>query len=170
MKTVASPQQNNAISAVSNTSRKSGRLLVILCALAWGLSSCGDSSTGSNGGNGNGNGEIGPEPTFDNVQLIFANNCAPCHINSAQNGVRLNTYDNVMESVSSQYGANVVQPGDADSSPLVDKIESEPQFGERMPQGGPYLSSQRINQIREWINNGANNDQSSGNNGGGNGY
>ncbi len=105
----------------------------------------------------NDNNEIGMEPTFSNVQMIFAQNCGACHTSDSQNGVRLNNYNNVINSVGDQYGIEVVQPGDAEGSPLIDKIESNPQFGSRMPENGPYLPSDRINQIKEWINQGAEN-------------
>lgn len=125
--------------------------------------SCGGNSTGidDDGGNGNGGGngidEIGTEPTFSNVGQIFQTTCSPCHISETTNGVRLNTYNNVMNSEGAQYGMNVVVAGDADGSPLVDKIEPSPQFGVRMPEGGPYLSNERIAQIRQWIEDGAEN-------------
>lgn len=127
------------------------------------LYGCGDSSTGpANGGNSGGNNnngeeEIGSEPTFSNVRMIFQQNCGNCHIGGTTNGVRLDSYTNVMESVGNQYGIEVVQPGNADDSPLVDKIEPNPSFGDRMPQDGPFLSTERINQIKEWIDEGAEN-------------
>jgi hypothetical protein len=141
------------------------------------LSGCGESTTGANDngtngtGNGTGNGgpEIGTAPTFDNVGQLFLSYCADCHTGTRQSGVRLNTYTNVIESVGDQYGRLVVQPGDAANSPLVEKIESSnPAFGVRMPEDGPYLSSQRIDQIKEWINDGAENNQGNGQSGGGN--
>lgn len=137
-------------------------LFALICSLALLLVSCGDNSTGPNGGNGGGNGngngnEIGTEPTFSNVLQIFEANCGGCHIGSSTSGVQLDSYDNVINSVGNQYGENVVNPGDAANSPLVDKIEASPQQGDRMPQGGSPLSSDRIAQIREWIDNGAEN-------------
>ena len=135
--------------------------VTLLFFLLIGVVACSDSSTGTddngnNNGDPNGN-EIGPEPTFTNVQMIFNENCGSCHIGGSTNGVRLDSYNNVIESVGDQYGIAVIQPNDADGSPLVDKIESNPDFGDRMPQGGPFLSTERINQIREWIDNGAQN-------------
>ncbi|HMB41360.1 MAG TPA: cytochrome c [Balneolaceae bacterium] len=128
------------------------------------LSACSDSGMTSTDNDNddmdpieNGGDEIGSEPVFTNIQAIFEQNCASCHIGSSTNGVRLDSYENVIESVGDQYGTNVVQPGDADNSPLVDKIEPNPQFGNRMPQGGPFLSQERIDQIRSWINQGAEN-------------
>lgn len=143
-------------------------IITLFCAIGFVMVGCSDNSTGTNGGgggngNGNGNGgggnEIGTDPTFTNVQLIFEESCggAACHIGEQRNGVRLDSYDNVINSEGSNYGKLVVQPSDADGSPLVDKIEPDPDIGNRMPQGGPYLSDERINQIRDWIDNGAEN-------------
>ena len=91
------------------------------------------------------------------MQQIFEASCGggSCHIETSTNGVRLNSYSNVINSQGAQYGELVVQPGDADGSPLVDKIEPNPQFGTRMPQTGDFLSDERIDQIRTWINEGA---------------
>lgn len=140
-------------------------LLILIVATTLALGSCGGSSTDSNGGNGNDNGngnggnEIGTEPTFTNVQQIFEQSCggSGCHVGERTNGVRLDGYDNVMESEGQQYGELVVQAGDADGSPLVDKIETNPEFGVRMPEDGNFLSDDRIDQIKEWIDNGAEN-------------
>ncbi len=48
-----------------------------------------------------------------------------------------------------------VVPGKADSSHIVQKISPNPPFGDRMPQGGPYLSAGTIQLIRTWIDQGA---------------
>lgn len=144
-------------------------LLLIFClTFTFTVSGCGGDTTGTDtdpngsGNNGGGGGvEIGTSPTFDNVGLLFLNNCGTCHTSQQESGVRLNTYTNVIESVGDQYGILVVQPGDADGSPLIDKIESDnPEKGDRMPDGGPFLSTERINQIKAWIDNGAENDES----------
>jgi hypothetical protein len=136
--------------------------LVLLCSLGMILASCGgDSSTGPNGGNGGngGNGNEPPsEPTFSNVEDIFNSSCggSGCHIGERTNGVRLDSYNNVTESEGAQYGELVVQANDADGSPLVDKIEPSPEHGQRMPVGGT-LSDNQISLIREWIDEGAQN-------------
>ncbi len=133
------------------------------------LSSCSDSGTGTdNNSNGSGNGggggggsnTIGTAPTFDNVGQILAGSCGDCHTSQQESGVRVNTYDNLMNSVGVQYGRNIVDPGSADTSPLIDKIEPNPEIGDRMPEDGTPLSNARIDQIRTWINNGAENDGS----------
>lgn len=52
------------------------------------------------------------------------------------------------------HGAAVI-PGDAASSILAQKISATPPFGDRMPQGGPYLADSIQQVIRTWINQGA---------------
>lgn len=134
---------------------------LLICCIGLLFAACSGSSTGSNGGgNGGGNGNtIGTEPTFTNVQQIFQQSCSGsnCHINQHTNGVRLDTYQNVTESQGIDYGEQIVQPGNADGSPLVDKIEPNPDIPPRMPEDGDYLSDERIDQIRTWIDNGAEN-------------
>lgn len=130
-------------------------LVIMSCSSSGGTDPYDNDPTDDN--NNNNNNEIGVEPTFSNVQMIFTQNCGNCHIGASENGVRLDSYDNVINSVGDQYGTEVVQPGDADASPLIDKIEPDPQFGSRMPEDGPFLSSDRIDQIKEWINQGAEN-------------
>lgn len=130
-------------------------LLIMSCSSSGGTDPYSDDPNDDD--NNNNNNQIGMEPTFANVQMIFTQNCGNCHIGSRENGVRLDSYENVINSVGDQYGTEVVQPGDADASPLVDKIEPNPEFGSRMPEDGPFLSSDRINQIKEWINQGAEN-------------
>lgn len=135
------------------------KLLFVLCSLVLITVSCGDSSTGVNGDEGEDS--IGTEPTFDNIQQLFTNYCGDCHIGNRTNGVRLDSYQNVMESEGDLYGDFIIEEGNAAGSPLVDKIEPNPQQGSRMPQGGPFLSDERIEQIKQWIDKGAENDQSS---------
>jgi hypothetical protein len=89
----------------------------------------------------------------DDIQPIFNARCTSCHGN--QSGVTLTSYEATMESVGDQYERLIVVPGDPDQSPLVDKIEANPEFGSRMPQGGT-LSSEQIGLIRQWIAEGAN--------------
>lgn len=52
-----------------------------------------------------------------------------------------------------------VAPGDSDASYLVRKLEGAAGItGVRMPQGGPYLSTAEIDEVRSWIDAGALND------------
>lgn len=89
------------------------------------------------------------------IQPIFSSYCVSCH--GGQSGVTLSSYEAVMNSIGQQYGSSIVVPGDANASPIVDKISnSSPEHGVRMPQNGPpYLSSNQISLIVDWINEGA---------------
>ncbi|MAL16946.1 MAG: hypothetical protein CL670_07815 [Balneola sp.] len=89
----------------------------------------------------------------DDIQPIFNSRCTSCH--GGQSGVTLTSYNATMESIGTQYDKLIVIPGQPDASPLVDKIEPNPEFGVRMPQGGA-LSADQISLIRQWISEGAN--------------
>jgi mono/diheme cytochrome c family protein len=86
------------------------------------------------------------------IQPIFNASCTSCHGNNG--GVSLTSYAALMGSVGNNYGSNLVVAGNPDASGLVDKIEPDPQHGNRMPVGG-QLSSDQINLIRQWITEGA---------------
>ena len=88
------------------------------------------------------------------IQPIFTGNCTACH--GGTSGVTLSSYQAVMNSVGDQYSRLVIVPENPSDSPLYDKISTNnPQFGSRMPQGGPPLSSDDIEAIRQWIEEGA---------------
>lgn len=90
------------------------------------------------------------------IQPIFTGSCNGCH-SQGQNSFNSSSYATVMASVSpsNRYNKKHVIAGDADGSPLVDKIEPAPEHGSQMPQGGS-LSDEQINLIRQWISEGAN--------------
>ncbi len=89
------------------------------------------------------------------IQPIFNSNCNACH-SAGQNSFNSSSYSAVIASTSpsNRYNRNHVIPNDAAGSPLVDKIEPNPQFGSRMPRGG-QLTTDEINKIKQWINEGA---------------
>ena len=99
----------------------------------------------------------GPVSFAQDIQPIFSSSCggAGCHINQQTNGVELTNYAQVMNSIGVQYGAAIVDPGAPDGSPLVDKVEANPEFGVRMPQNRAPLSAQQVSLIRTWIEEGA---------------
>ncbi|MTI86626.1 MAG: hypothetical protein FH748_01515 [Balneolaceae bacterium] len=103
--------------------------------------------------------DIDPEDISyaDDIQPIFNQSCggSGCHVGSAQNNVDLSSYSSTINSVGASYGINIVAPGDPDGSPLVDKIESNPDKGSRMPLTGGFLSANQIATIRAWIEAGA---------------
>ncbi len=51
-----------------------------------------------------------------------------------------------------------IRPGDPANSYLYRKINGVGITGDRMPQGGPYLSDTQIALVRDWIRRGAPND------------
>lgn len=94
----------------------------------------------------------------EDILPIFGGFCSGvgCHVGERTNGVRLDSYERVTTSVGLQYGALIVVPGDAASSPIIDKITVNPDFGVRMPFGRAPLSAEQIDLIRTWIDEGAN--------------
>lgn len=92
------------------------------------------------------------------IQPIFSSSCAGsgCHIPNSTNGVNLSSYEDVMNSIGLSYNTHIVDPGNADGSPIVDKITSDPEFGARMPLTGGYLTNEEIELIKAWIEGGAN--------------
>jgi hypothetical protein len=122
---------------------------------------------GGNGGNGNGGTPetVISDPSFSTViQPIFSNNCAVsgCHNSTAQAGLNLSqgqALANLVDVDSTQDTQRPVRkrvlPGDATNSVLVIKIEANPPFGDRMPQGRSALSSVRIQNIKNWVDRGA---------------
>jgi len=49
-----------------------------------------------------------------------------------------------------------VLPGNADDSYIIHKLEGTQQVGNRMPFGGPFLDQATIDEVRDWIEAGAN--------------
>jgi hypothetical protein len=49
-----------------------------------------------------------------------------------------------------------VIPYQPNTSFLIQKLEGTQSLGDRMPQGGPYIPQVLINDIRQWISEGAN--------------
>ncbi len=95
---------------------------------------------------------IGQVAYSSQIQPIFNARCTSCH--GGLSGVNLGSYSATVASVGTQYNKKIVTPGNAEASPLYDKLLPTPQFGSQMPQGGS-LTSQQIQLIRTWINEGA---------------
>lgn len=143
---------------ISITSRFLGAIAI--CFLTLVLVSC--------GGDGNSTGpDPDPDPNPDpdrvvsfsqDISPIFQSSCATsgCHGSGTQeSGVNLSSYDDALNSVGNQYGENVINEGNPDESPLVDKIEPNPQIGQRMPYQRDPLPQADIDSIRAWIADGA---------------
>lgn len=102
--------------------------------------------------------------TLEAIQAsVFTPTCATagCHGGAgAQQGLRLDdgfSFDNLVGVASAQVPElNRVEPGDPDNSYLVQKLEGTAAAGARMPFGGPPLDEALIDDIRQWISDGAN--------------
>jgi mono/diheme cytochrome c family protein len=108
--------------------------------------------------------EGGTALTFSQIQTqIFTPVCAKagCHASgSAPSGLVLQagqSYGNLVGRPSTENGTlSRVAPGDPDRSYLILKLRGDPSIsGERMPLGGPYLTSDQIAGIAAWIRAGA---------------
>ncbi len=106
------------------------------------------------------------EATFANVQAsVFNTNCAlsGCHDGGSSSLPGIldlregQAYANIVGVASIQRaGLSRVSPNNPDDSYLVRKIEGGPDIGgSRMPFGRSALSQDQIDLIREWIENGA---------------
>lgn len=142
---------------------------IVICLLA--LTACTNAtapSSGSGGGGGGGGGGSTPvdSPSFAlDIQPIFNVSCgsSSCHGTSLS---RANAYLDLRSGKSYAMLVNImgnqepivrVIPGDATGSYLIIKLEGRQRVGSRMPKGAPALSSATIQTIKNWINQGANN-------------
>ncbi len=141
---------------------------------------CGSSGSAPDTSSGNTSGDT-PSTSTDPVTFtmvyadIVSTVCLPCHApggtGDAAGGLNMSTqalaYANLDKSASGasckSSGLQLVVPGNAAMSLLVEKVESaQPPCGSRMPYGcagaGPCLSTSQIQEISDWVNAGAKND------------
>ncbi|MGA3286906.1 MAG: hypothetical protein ABSD46_05750 [Bacteroidota bacterium] len=102
-----------------------------------------------------------PLVSFSNqIQPIFNSQCAGCH-GGGLGGLTItagNSYNNLVN-VNAQLNCTSLKrvlPFDAANSALYRRVSGTTTCGEQMPQGGA-LSASDITLIRDWINQGANN-------------
>ncbi len=130
-------------------------------------------TAGCGGGGGDGGGSNGPSgtsaddpnapmtATFASIQShVFTPICTACYAGgAAPQGLKLdaaNSFTMLVGVASAEVPAlKRVAPGDAANSYLVQKLEGHAAVGARMPFGGPYLDTNTIGLIRQWIDNGA---------------
>ncbi len=86
---------------------------------------------------------------YDEIQPLFNQYCTSCH--GDVSGVDLSSYEATMESEGELYQNKLVFPGAPDVSPLVEKLEADPQYGARMPLNQKPLSDEQIYLVRQWI-------------------
>lgn len=98
---------------------------------------------------------------FTNVQKIFTANCIRCHSGpSAPQGMSLAegvSFGQIVGVVSNQQSDLMrINPGNPDDSYLLRKVLGTPGItGAQMPLGGPFLSTEDIQTITDWIAAGA---------------
>ncbi|HEX3912644.1 MAG TPA: hypothetical protein VHW71_03985 [Steroidobacteraceae bacterium] len=98
---------------------------------------------------------------FDSIQAnIFTPICSVCHVGGgAPEGLRLdaaNSYNLLVGVPSTEVPSLMrVKPGDPDDSYIIQKLEGHAAVGAQMPLGGPFLTTDTIAFIRQWITNGA---------------
>lgn len=103
----------------------------------------------------------GLQATLSSIQTeIFTPICSSCHGAGVANaGMRVDdgsAFSNLVSVASSEVPSLFrVEPGDPDNSYLIQKLEGSAAIGVRMPLGGPFLSQDDINVIRQWITAGA---------------
>lgn len=117
-----------------------------------GCSDMGDPVAPNGNGGGNGGGTVNYSA---DVQPIINAHCISCHASPANpdfGNLDLTSYDGVMDQTGPNH-APVITPGDPDNSYLVERIEGT--IPPQMPLVGAPLSSDQINTIRQWIDEGA---------------
>jgi len=97
-------------------------------------------------------------PAFSEVQAIFNSRCVVCH--GASGGLSLSSavsFSNLVNTPSGGVPAvDRVEPGDPENSYLIWKLEGRAGIvGSRMSLGGPFLSQEQVDLIRDWIEAGA---------------
>jgi len=108
---------------------------------------------------GGGGAPSGLQPTLASIQdNVFTVSCAVpgCHGGAgAQQGLRLDPRFSAgnLINVPSPRDSNLIRvvPGDPDASFLIQKLDGTQTLGDRMPDGGPYLTTATVNVIRQWI-------------------
>lgn len=139
------------------------RPLLILLLL---LTNCGKLSELPTGPDSGGTGTpIDPTATFSRVKSEILPTCsaAGCHGRIAPQESLVLTPDVAYAQIVGVASLEVpslrrVAPGDATNSYLYRKVTGVGITGDRMPQGGPFLTDAQISLVRDWIRRGAPND------------
>jgi hypothetical protein len=135
---------------------------VFTFSLALALAACGGDSI-TNPGNGDER-EVKTDPSFatDVFEIFTRRGCtaSTCH-GGGQGGLTMTTasgaYGNLVNVASPVTQEVRVIPGNAADSYLVKKLEGTASVGERMPLGGNPLDATDLQNVKNWINQGAKN-------------
>ena len=75
------------------------------------------------------------------VDSVMKIRCVSCHFSGGSGGTDFTTYSVI----------------NAHASHIAERISANPTTGSRMPDGGPYLSTDTIAKIQSWVTDGAKN-------------
>ena len=99
--------------------------------------------------------------TLSSIQSeVFNPSCVVHHGPSvAEAGLDLSegrSFENLVNVMSTQVGLELVEPNDAENSYLIHKLEGRAGIvGVRMPPNGPFLTDEALDLIKQWIDEGA---------------
>lgn len=128
--------------------------------LALAMGACGSSdSTGPDDGGGR---VVKADPSFsaDVFEILVRRDCTAggCH-GRGEGGLTMTSaataYANLVNTPSTASGEIRVIPGNAEDSYLMKKLENRASAGARMPLTGPPLDATDLQNIRNWIDQGA---------------
>ena len=100
-------------------------------------------------------------PTLSSIQsLVFTPQCVMCHGDDvAEAGLNLEdgtSFASLVNVPSTQVALDLVEPNDAENSYLIHKLDGRDGIvGDRMPYDAEFLSEADIEVIKQWINDGA---------------
>jgi hypothetical protein len=89
----------------------------------------------------------------DVFPVFVSAGCTNCH--GGTNNLRVETHAQLM--LGNSANGPVVIAGNGEGSVIIKKLRGTASFGDRMPQGGPFLSNSVIDKISLWITQGAKN-------------
>ena len=100
--------------------------------------------------------EAGKVTYTDDVASVLAKHCVECHVpgqmGAEESGLLMDSYASVMKG--SRFGP-VVNPGSAMTSSLYILMSGVDRLEVKMPHGRKTISSEEIETVRAWIDNGA---------------
>ena len=135
--------------------------LALLCLVVLIETACGGSATAPTGVAVTSSASSGENARLSAIQTqIFTPKCAGCHGNAVkQAGLNLasgSSFSSLVNVKSTETSLTLVSPSDPDRSYLLHKLEGRAGIaGERMPKGGPFLSSDEVKTVSQWIADGA---------------
>ena len=99
--------------------------------------------------------------TLSSIQSeVFNPSCVAHHGPSvAEAGLDISegrSFENLVNVTSAQVGLDLVEPNDAENSYLIHKLDGRAGIvGARMPPNGPFITEEALDIIKQWINEGA---------------